>query len=504
MTPDTAYEKLVAWSRERALLYSCIELVGWDELTYMPHGGVENRGRQMAFLTGLYHDLATDPRIAELLDTVGQSPLAADPQSAAAINVRVWRREYDRLTRLPRALSAELANVATGAQQEWAEARRNNDFQQFCPWLEKIVKLKRAEAECLEHGGPAYDALVDEYEPGARCETLTPMFAALRRELSQLLAEIAAAPRKTKTAILRRDYPIDRQRIFAEAVAGDLGFDFHRGRLDSTTHPFFSTIGSGDCRITTRYNHNDFSDAFFAMLHEMGHGLYEQGLDPQHYGTPLGESGAMSLHESQSRLWEKFVGLSLPFWKHFFPRAREVFHDTLHKTSLDEFYRAVNHVQPGVNRVRADAVTYDLHILLRFELEQALLNGDVAASDVPGVWNAMSQSYLGITPQTDADGCLQDSQWAAAQFGYFPTYTLGNMYAAQLYAAARKQLPTLDDDMAKGVFEGLCGWLTENLYRHGQRWPAAEMLQRITGSPPSHEPLVAALREKYREIYGIA
>ena len=329
------------------------------------------------------------------------------------------------------------------------------------------------------------------------------MFAVLRQELSQLLIEIAAAPRKTKTTILRRDYPIDRQRIFCEAVAGDLGFDFHRGRLDSTTHPFFSNVGPGDIRITTRYSYNDFSDAFFAMLHEMGHGLYEQGLDAAHHGTPLGESNAMSLHESQSRLWEKFVGLSRPFWEHFFPRAREVFHDTLHKTSLDDFYKAVNHVQPGTNRVKADAVTYDLHILLRFELEQALIAGDLATSDVPAAWNAKSQAYLGVTPASDTEGCLQDSQWAAAQFGYFPTYTLGNMYAAQLWAAAHRALPTLADDMAGGVFEGLCGWLTDNLYRHGQRWPAAEMLTRITGCRPATN-RSSPLREKCREIYGIA
>jgi carboxypeptidase Taq len=290
MTPQAAYEELVARSREQTMLISCMELLAWDELTCMPRGGVENRARQMAYLWGLYHAAATHPRIGELLAAAERSPLVADPGSPPAVNVREWRRVYDRLTRLPRALVEELATVTTAAQQRWAEARQNNDFTLFCPWLERIVTLKRDEADCLGHDGAPYDALLDEYEPGLRAAELSATFATLRRELTALLAAIDSAPRRTKPSILRREFPIDRQRIFIEAVAADLGFDFERGRLDSTTHPFYSPLGPGDCRITTRYNQYDFGDAFFAALHELGHGLYEQGMAAQHYGTPFGET----------------------------------------------------------------------------------------------------------------------------------------------------------------------------------------------------------------------
>jgi carboxypeptidase Taq len=502
MNAHTAYDELVTQSRERTMLASCIELLGWDELTYMPRGGVENRGGQLAYLMGLYHEVSTDPRLGELLDVVAGSPLVADPLSPPAVNVREWRRTYLRQMRLPRALVQELAATTTTAQQEWAEARRNNDYSRFRPWLERILLLKRREADCLEHDGTPYDALLEDYEPGARSADLARMFAALRSELSPLLAEIAAGPRRTKPAILRREYPIDRQRIFAEAVAADLGFDFERGRLDVTTHPFYSVMGPGDCRITTRYNHSDFGDALFSMLHELGHGLYEQGLDPGHFGTPLGESSSMSLHESQSRLWEKFVGLSLPFWRHFFPRARDIFHDTLHDVPLADFHRAVNHVQPGWNRVRADAVSYDLHILVRFELELALLSGDLKPADLPSVWNEKYRDYLGVVPASDTEGCLQDGHWASGQFGYFPVYTLGNICAAQLYAQARRDLPCLDSDMAAGRFGDLLEWLRENIYRHGQRYSAAELMERVSGSPPDHQPLIDALRQTCAELTG--
>ncbi len=296
----------------------------------------------------------TDPRFGELLDVVEDSRLIDDPLSPPAVNVREWRRCYDRRSRLPRALVQQLATVTAAAQQHWAAARLDNDFQQFRPWLEQIVRLKQDEAECLGHEEIAYDALLEDYEPGARSSDLTAMFTALRVELRELLAAIEGSSRQTRPSILKREFPIDRQRIFVEAVISDLGFDFDRGRLDATTHPFFSPLGPGDCRITTRYNHYDFGEALFAALHEFGHGVYEQGLDPRHAGTPLGEAMMMSIHESQSRLWEKFIGLSRPFWQHFFPRARETFHDALHDVTLDEFYAAVNHVQPGWNRVRAD------------------------------------------------------------------------------------------------------------------------------------------------------
>ncbi len=529
MTPQAAYDELVRRSRERSLLVSCIELIGWDELTYMPRGGVENRSRQMAYLAGLYHDAVADPREGELLGIVSASPLVADPLAAPAVNVRQWRRVHERISRQPKALVEELARVTTAAQQVWAAARQNERFAEFRPWLEQIVRLVREQGECLRNanvgrisnpsekaldgriGNPsyvtsaadsAYDALLQDYEPGASAEQLRQLFAALRPELAALLDAIRGANPRTSSAILRRDYLLDRQKIFGESVAAALGFDFDRGRLDTTTHPFFSPIGPGDARITTRYRQNDFAEAFFSLLHELGHGLYEQGLDAEHYGTPLGESSSLGVHEALARLWENAVGRSLPFWRHFFPQAREVFHQALHDVDLDEFYVAVNHVRPSVNRVRADEATYDLHVLVRFELEQALLSGDLQPADLPAAWNEKYREYLGVTPANDAEGCLQDGHWSAGQFGYFPTYTLGNVYAAQLFATARASLPDVDEQFAAGDFASFNSWLGDRIYRHGQRYLAVDLIESATGQSLDHRPLVEALRRKYGELYG--
>jgi carboxypeptidase Taq len=497
------YEELVRRSRERALLISYLEVLSWDELTYMPRGGAEHRGRQMAYLAGWHHEMLVDERVGELLTAVQSSSLCSDPSSAASVNVRQWRRMYERMTRLPRGLVEEFAHVATSAQQAWVTARQNNDFQELRPWLEKVVHLARRQAECLAQGGPPYDALLEEYEPGVTATDLTRLFAALRPELTRLLAAIAGRPRRTSDAVLRRDYTIDRQRVFIESVAAEIGFDFERGRLDSTSHPFFSPVGPGDCRITTRYNARDFGEAFFALLHELGHGLYEQGLDEEHHGTPLGDSSSLGIHESQSRLWENAIGRSLPFWRRFFPRAREIFHDALHDVKLQDFYLAVNHVEPGCNRVRADEASYDLHILARFELEQALINGELSPGDLPAAWNDKYREHLGVDPPDDAEGCLQDSHWAAGQFGYFPTYTLGNIYAAQFMESVRTALPELDDLMAQGNFTPLVAWLREQIYRHGQRYQPAEHVTVVTGRPPDHQPLINSLWQKLGEVYEL-
>jgi carboxypeptidase Taq len=503
MRARAAYDELVRWARHEALLASCAELIGWDEETYMPRGGVVHRGNQMALLAGLLHEQATGPRVGELLAAVEGSPLTRDPLAAAAVNVREWRRTYDRLTRLPRRLVEEIARTASLAQQEWTAARRDASFAHFRPWLEKMVALKRREAECLGPPGAAYDALLDEYEPGATSRELGRLFDALRHDLVPLAAAIAGARRRPDASLLHREYPVDRQRIFGEAVAAAVGFDFHGGRLDTAPHPFFSSIGPGDCRITTRYALHNFSDAFFGILHEVGHGLYEQGLDPAHHGTPLGEAVSLGMHESQSRLWENVVGRSRPFWEHFFPRARQVFHETLADVTLDAFHFAVNHVAPSPVRVQADEVTYNLHILVRFELEQALLGGDLPAADLPGAWNEAYRHYLGVTPPSDVEGCLQDGHWAAGQIGYFPTYTLGNVFAAQLVARAREELGDLDRQFARGEFSGLLGWLRDRVHRHGRRFPAVRLIEYAAGAPPDHGPLVQALRAKYGELYGV-
>jgi carboxypeptidase Taq len=503
MQAQAAYDELIRRTREASLLASCAELLGWDEETYMPRGGVAHRGNQMALLAGLCHERATDPRLGELLGAVEGSPLVHDPESPAAVNVRELRRHYERSVRLPRSLVEETARATSLAQQVWAEARENADYDRLRPWLDKVLSLKRREAECLAGEGGLYDALLDEYEPGARSQDIARVFAALREELVPLVRAVAASRRRANVGLLRREYPVERQRVFSEAAAAELGFDFQCGRLDTTAHPFFSTIGPGDCRITTRFTGHDFSDGFFSTLHEVGHALYEQGLGPEHYGTPMGEAPSLGLHESQSRLWENVVGRGRPFWLHFFPLARQLFHETLRDVTVDDFSFAVNHVEPSPCRVRADEVTYNLHIFLRFELEQALVSGDLKPADLPAAWGEASRRYLGVSPRDDAEGCLQDGHWASGMFGYFPTYTLGNLFAAQLYARAEAELGELGSAFARGDFSELLGWLRASVYRHGHRYRAARLIEKVTGSPPDHRPLVQALRRKYGALYAL-
>jgi carboxypeptidase Taq len=459
----------------------------------------------MALLAGLHHEKATDPRIGALLEELEHSELVRDPESPAAVNVREIRRIYDRQTRLPRTLVEELARTTSLAQQEWVVARQKSEYSQFCPWLEKIVHLKQREAACLGGGTVTYDVLLDEYEPGATGPELARLFAALRRELVPLVEAILASPVRPDPPLLHHAaiFPIDRQRIFGEAVAATIGFDFHRGRLDTTTHPFCSGIGPGDCRITTRFEPGNFSDGLFGILHETGHGLYDQGLDPAHYGTPMGEAVSLGIHESQSRLWENAVGRSRPFWTHIFPLAQCIFHDALTGVDVDDVFVAVNRVEPSFIRVQADEVTYNLHVLLRFELEQALLSGDLTASEIPGAWNEGMYRLLGLAPANDAEGCLQDIHWSCGLFGYFPTYTLGNLYAAQIFAAASAELGDPGAAFARGEFAPLLGWLRSKIHCQGRRYRSARLIEHATGAPPDSKPLIDALRAKYGELYRL-
>jgi carboxypeptidase Taq len=502
-TPESAYAELNRRVRDASVLGSCAGVLGWDERTYMPRAGSVHRGEQMALLARLGHEMLTDRRIGELLAAVEGSSLVADPASDAGANVREIRRLHDRQVKLPKELVEELARVTTQAQGAWQEARQHSDFARFRPWLEKIVALKSQEAAAVGYTGAPYDALLDEYEPGATVAEITRLFADLAVGLVPLVANIVASGNRPDRDILRREFPVDRQEVFGQAAAAAIGFDFEGGRLDTTTHPFCSGIGPGDCRITTRYNPRFFNEAFFGILHESGHGLYEQGLDPAHAGTPLGSATSLGIHESQSRLWENQVGRSRPFWEHFFPRARQTFPAALRDVSLDAWLFAVNDVQPSFIRVEADEATYNLHIILRFELEQALLNGDLAPADVPDAWSQKFQKLLGLTPPNDARGCLQDIHWSFGGLGYFPTYTLGNLYAAQLMEHARRDLPGLDDDFRRGDFGPLKGWLADNIYRHGQRFRAGELCRRITGRSLDHRPFLSYLRAKYEPLYGL-
>ena len=503
MTSTQAYSELVRRSKEIGLVNSCAAVLGWDHQTYMPRKGSLLRGEQLALLAELAHQKATDPRLGECLHVVEGSPFPVDSPEMA--KVREWRRAFDRATKIPADLVAELARVTTQAQQDWEDAKKAKHFATFLPSLTKVVALKRQEAAAVGYIHHPYDALLSEYEPGASTVELKELFRNLTAALVPLIQKIGASSLQPNRSILEREYPIDRQKILAESAAAAFGFDFAAGRLDTTAHPFCSGFGPGDCRITTRYNPRFFNEAFFGVLHETGHALYEQNLPAEYFGTPLGSACSLGIHESQSRLWENQVGRSRPFWEHFFPRAKQMFPAALSEVSLGDFLFATNDVRPSFVRVEADEATYNLHIALRFEIELALLGGDLAVADLPGAWNERFQALFGLAVPDDAKGCLQDIHWAFGGLGYFPTYTLGNLYAAQIMDSARRELGVgeMESQFRSGEFAPLKDWLAKNIHQHGQRYRPAELCQRVTGRPLDSSAFLAYLTEKFGLLYKL-
>ncbi len=494
------YEQVCRYARQTAVLASIEAVLDWDERTMLPPAGTEHRAEQMTLLSGMIHDRWTNAEFGQWLAELVEDPLAADPAGDAGANLRRLKREYDKKVKLPKSLVEQLAQTAVFAQQAWVEARRKSDFGHFRPWLDKTLTLKRQEAEALGYAECPYDALLDRYEPDARTADVAVVLAGLRQQLIPLVQAIRESGRQPDVSLLHRSFPPDAQHSFGRMAAARIGFDFDRGRLDVTAHPFCSGLGPSDCRITTRYDEHFFNEAFFGILHEAGHGIYEQGLPADQYGLPLGEAVSLGIHESQSRLWENFVGRSLAFWQFLYPQAQRQF-TALSDVGLSEFHFAVNDVRPSLIRTEADEATYNLHILIRFELEQALLDGDLPLDDLPGAWNAKYEEYLGITPPDAARGVLQDIHWSAGLIGYFPTYSLGNLNAAQLFRQADTDLGGLAGQFARGEFQPLREWLGEKIHRHGQRYSAAELIRRVTGQPLSHEPLVDHLRRKFGPLY---
>lgn len=500
--PQDALDKLIKKTREVAVINSCASLLGWDERTYMPRKGADHRADQLAFMAGLSHSRFVDPEIGDLINTVKSSDLVNGGNSDAGVIVREIGREYDKAVKMPQDLVEEIARVTTKSQGVWAEARAEKDFSKFKPWLEKVINLKKKEAEAVGYEGDAYNAMLDDYEPGATVESIDAIFTKHRKELVELLKAVKDSGKEPDIAIITRTYPVDTQRKFGELAARAIGFDFEQGRLDVTTHPFCTDIGPGDVRITTRYNEHHFNGAFFGTLHESGHGIYEQNLDHKHYGTPLADAVSLGIHESQSRMWENFVGRSKAFWKHFYPIAQKEFPEALGNTSLEDFYFAVNDVRPSFIRVEADEATYNLHILLRFEMERAFFSGDLKVDDIPSVWNEKFKSYFDLTPPDDAQGCMQDIHWSAGLIGYFPTYALGNLYAAQFFAKADEDLGGLHAQFEKGEFGQLKQWLVDNIHQHGRRYLANDLVERVTGKPLGSEALMAYMNKKFGELYG--
>ncbi|UCD18656.1 MAG: carboxypeptidase M32 [Candidatus Zixiibacteriota bacterium] len=503
MSANDAYAELIKRTREVNLIARCAAVLHWDQETNMPKGGGQYRGEQMAYLSGLAHKKSTDPEIGELLSQTENSDLVKDEFSDEAVNIREIRRDYDKSVKVPQKLVEEIARTRTISQQVWVEARQKSDFSLFLPNLEKIIKLDRELADHLGYEKEAYDALLDNYEPGMTCELVSKTFADLRDELVKLVAAITASGKKPNMAIVEQDFDVHRQKIFGQEAAAAIGYNFHDGRLDISTHPFTAGLGPHDTRITTRYNPKHLGQAFFGTMHEGGHAIYDQNLDSKHFGTPRGEFVSLGIHESQSLMWENMVGRSRPFWRHFFPRARQVFPEALAGVAFDDFFFAINNVRPSFIRVEADEVTYNLHIMLRFEIELAFLRGELAPKDIPGAWNDKFKDYLGITPPDDAQGCLQDMHWSSAVIGYFPTYALGNLYGAQFFAKAREDMPDLDEQFAAGDFSELKNWLVKNIHLHGKRYRAEKLVEVVTGRRLSHQPAVNYLKTKYGELYGL-
>lgn len=515
------YNELCAYMRELGHLKSVSSLVSWDQETYMPAKAGPARAEQYSLLAKMIHERSTSKKLGDLISAC-EDDKEVSGDSASAVNVREMRRDYDKDTKLPGELVAELAKHGSLSQDLWKQAREKSDFKMFQPALEKMMELQRRKAECLgvPKGGELYDALLEEYEPGASAKMIEATFTPLRKELTALVAAVAAktgGKKKVKvdTSCIEAKVDPALQHEFGLKVLEHMGFDLQAGRLDTTTHPFCSGFAPGDTRLTTRYRGEKFTDALYGTMHEGGHGLYEQGLPKlaemkdgkvvreSLYGQPLAEAISLGIHESQSRMWENMVGRSKQFWKWALPILQKKWGKKFKKYDADDLYAATNTVTPSLIRVEADEGTYNMHVMVRFELERGIFSGDIKVKDLPSLWNAKYKEYLGVDVPDDRRGCLQDVHWSFGLIGYFPTYTLGNLYAAQFWEKINADMPDLHKQIAKGKMLDLRDWLRTNIHQHGRRYRAGELCEKVTGKPLSADALLRHLRGKAEAVYGI-
>ncbi len=483
-------------------LRAAAAVLRWDQETYMPPRGSAGRAEQLGTLTRLAHDLFVSSKTKDLLTAAEKVLDRLDPDSDAAALIRMTRRDYDRFSRMPAEFVAARARAASLSTLIWREARPRNDFAAFRPALQQMFDFARREADYVGFQDHPYDALLDHYEPGMTSREVDRLFTRLREVTVPLVRAIVERGRPVDDAFLNGDFDPAQQRAFGLKVAEAFGYDFSRGRLDVSAHPFATSFNPDDVRITTRYQESYLPSAIFGIFHETGHALYEQGIPPSLARSCIGRGASLGLHESQSRLWENLVGRSRPFWQHYYLVLQDHF-PQLRRVDLETFYRAVNRVRPSLIRVEADEVTYNLHIMLRYELEKRVLEGSLTVGDLPDAWNERMQAYLGMTPPNDADGVMQDTHWSSGSIGYFPTYSLGNIVSVQLLEAARRTHPTLLDDIGRGRFATLLDWLREHVHRHGRKFLPKEIIARATGGDLSPEPYLTYLQEKVREIYGV-
>lgn len=496
-------QRLQEIAAEIADLHGAAAVLAWDEQVHMPKAGAPARAQQAAALRRLAHEKLTDPQVGELLEQLAaenQGDPATDPVAAL---LRVMRRNYLQATRVPAELVVAESKATSAAYHAWLQAREEESFSPFRDPLAEVVKIQVEKADALGYEEVRYDALLDLYEPEMLTAEVAEVFSRLKDFLVPMLGRLSEVLHRVDDGILHQEFDEERQWDLTMEACRAIGFDFQRGRQDRSVHPFTIAFDMDDVRITTRINGNFLGAGLFASLHEAGHGLYEQGIDPAFRRSPLGSPISLGIHESQSRLYENLVGRSRAFWQYFMPKATERFPAQLAGVTAEDMYRAVNKVAPSLIRVEADEVTYPLHIMARFELEQALIAGDLTVDDLPGAFDDAMAAYLGLRPSNPVEGVLQDIHWSGGYFGYFPTYTLGTLMSVQIFAAAQRDLPDLTAGMASGRFAPLREWLRENIHRHGSRFMPQELLQRATGSRLDPQPFINYVEEKYSELYGL-
>lgn len=499
-----AYSGLYKLSKHVAVISSIQMLLEWDQETYMPPSGINLRSLQIEYMATLSHQLKTSKKFSKalgsLIDLETGEILAEKLDGAKCAALREWRRDYLKLVKLPGSFVKKFSQVTSQSIQIWGLAKRHNAFRDFAPHLEKIVGLCRKKADYLGFEEHPYDALLDLYEPGMRTHYLIGLFDRLKYSLTTLLKAIKGCPLPFDDFLYGHFDPA-KQHHFGHQLLKALGFDDHSSRLDHSTHPFCLGLHPKDTRMTTRIHPGSLMPNILSVIHEGGHGLYNMGLPEEEYGSPLCESISIAIDESQSRMWETIIGHSLPFWKHFFPLLQAQFPEKLKNIHLDEFYRAINVIKPSLIRTDADEITYSLHVIVRFEIEKMLIEGTLKVKEIPEIWQSKMREYLGIAPSNDAEGCLQDIHWSMGGFGYFPTYTLGNLYAAQFFEHFTQTHPNWQEAVEKGNLSVLRNWLHENIHQYGRQFTPHEICMRVTGKTISEDAFIQYLKQKYQKLY---
>jgi len=487
---------------ELADLHAASAVLGWDQLVNMPEGAAVDRGEQIATIEKIQHIKSTSDELGQLLDDLTEYAKVLDPDSDDARLVKVAKRNFDKQTKVPTEYVSEIARESTVAQSVWEKAKDASDFAMFQPNLERLVELRRQYADFFKPWDHVYDPLLDDFEPGMKTSEVQEIFNAIRPKQVELIKAISEKE-KVDRSFLYLDFPEKKQWEFGEEVITKFGYDWEHGRQDKSAHPFTTSFGINDVRITTRVKENYLPTSMFGTFHECGHALYEMGVAQNLNRSPLADGASMAVHESQSRMWENLIGRSKQFWNHFYPRLQELFLSQLGNVSLEKFYRGINSVEPSLIRVEADEATYNLHIMLRLELEIALMEGSMAVKESPEAWNQKFEEYLGIIPPNDAEGILQDVHWSFGGFGYFPTYALGNLVSAQLWEKMSEEIKDIEEKIESAEFDVILAWLRENVHVHGAKYEPQELVQKITGSKITPEPYIKYLKSKFGEIYGL-